>query len=155
PITPGENCFRPDEADPTVAACHIADIGDIPFVLLDLGDGDDDAVVRTSGNGLVLAGEGDDTVHGNGAFHELLGEAGDDLLSGSLDLHGGHGNDTLRPSLDGFGYGDEGHDTLIGAGGNEQLYGGPGNDVAYGQDGDDLIQGDVGEDELHGGTGND
>ncbi|MFD5315716.1 calcium-binding protein [Streptomyces sp. NPDC127098] len=155
PIDPGQGCFRPEEVDPTVVACHIADSGDIPYVGLDLGDGDDEAAVRTTGIGYVFGGTGDDTLHAASTGHEVQGGAGDDSLTGAYNQYGGSGNDTLLPSPGGWGYGGEGNDTLVGNAGDERLYGGPGNDVIYGQDGDDVAYGDAGEDEIHGGTGND
>ncbi|TDC70598.1 calcium-binding protein [Streptomyces hainanensis] len=155
PISPGENCFHPDEADATVVNCLIRGVGDIPGVDIEVGDGDDDVVVRTTGIGTVIAGDGDDDVTMSGLFHLASGGAGRDTLVGAFEVYGGLDNDTLRPRPGGEAYGDEGNDTLIGNTADERLYGGPGNDVVYGQEGDDLIHGDEGDDELHGGTGND
>ncbi|WP_461036992.1 calcium-binding protein [Streptomyces mayteni] len=155
PISPGENCFHPYETDPTVVNCLIQGVGDIPSVHVDVGDSDDNVVVRTTGIAIVYAEDGDDSVNLSGVFHEADGGAGHDTLAGGFVLRGGLGNDTLRPILEGEAYGDEGNDTIIGNSEDERLYGGPGNDVVYGQEGDDLIHGDAGDDELHGGTGND
>ena len=72
----------------------------------------------------------------NGALPNanLLGEAGDDTLSG------GSGADTLIGGL--------GDDTMLGRGGADLLFGGSGNDMLTGGDGDDQMFGEAGNDRL-------
>lgn len=86
---------------------------------------------------------------------DILGDEGDDALTGSLsddDLDGGAGNDSL------FG-GRGGNDRLLGGAGNDFLNGNRGNDSLFGGEGDDvidwlpgdgsdLVEGDEGQDTL-------
>ncbi len=89
----------------------------------------------------------------------MLGEAGDDFLSGSdsgESLSGGDGQDTIE--------GNGGADTIDGGAGNDSILGGSGNDVIVdslgqttinGGDGDDSLTGGIFNDVLDGGAGND
>ncbi|MCB1657287.1 MAG: PD40 domain-containing protein, partial [Pseudomonadales bacterium] len=61
-----------------------------------------------SGNDVLIAGSGQDTLQGGAGNDELYGAAGNDLLEGGLD------NDKL--------YGETGNDTLIGGAGNDSYY---------------------------------
>ncbi|HZH26986.1 MAG TPA: hypothetical protein VEY95_07380 [Azospirillaceae bacterium] len=88
-------------------------------------------------NDYLLGGTGNDRVHGQGGHDWLYGEAGDDTLDG-----GDHG-DRL--------YGGEGDDTLDGGSGDDTLYGGAGNDRLTGRDYEDMLIGDAGADILEGG----
>lgn len=94
-----------------------------------------------AGNGNIIAGAGDDTVHGRADHDKLHGGDGADLLfgeDGNDKLHGGTGDDTA--------YGGDGRDILC-----------PGavDDVMYGGAGDDLLSGNAGADTAFGGMGND
>ena len=126
----------------------------------------------------VMAGAGDDTVHGGFNTHDIEGGSGNDYLysrGGDDVLDGGSGHDRLRA---GSGadrlYGGDGDDDLYGGGGylyessgggstpfevqfdeDDYLSGGIGNDYLYGGYGDDLAQGDDGDDRLWGGAGHD
>ena len=108
------------------------------------------------------------------------GEAGDDVLDGSLladvpmSPDGGEGDDRLssgdgRDDPEG-GAGDDviaagggsdrllagaGADTLAGGDGDDVLAGGEGDDLLRGDGGDDLLVGDEGDDDVAGGTGYD
>ncbi|PLX37306.1 MAG: hypothetical protein C0606_12525 [Hyphomicrobiales bacterium] len=80
----------------------------------------------------VNAGDGADSVIGNGAVNRLSGQAGrDDLrgLGGNDQLFGGGANDTL--------FGGDGRDTLVGGAGNDLMNGGDGRDVFKIDDGSD------------------
>ncbi|MDX8355628.1 calcium-binding protein [Cognatiyoonia sp. IB215182] len=77
----------------------------------------DDVINDTSwGDGLILAGAGNDVVHGNAGNDHLLGGSGDDTL------YGGAGNDGIL--------GGEGNDLLYGGAGADWLDGGTGFDQA-------------------------
>jgi VCBS repeat-containing protein len=78
----------------------------------------------TSGEDVVHAGNGDDTVHGLGGADILYGGNGDDALFGGngIDwLYGENGDDRLD--------GGAGDDFLIGGRGNDQMTGGSGRDT--------------------------
>ncbi len=65
--------------------------------------------------------------------------------SGSSDLFGGFGNDTID--------GNDSDDALFGNAGNDILNGGTGNDELFGEVGDDTLNGGLGNDTLDGGIG--
>jgi len=76
----------------------------------------------------VVAGDGNDTLTGNGARNILAGSAGSDtLIGGGGDdaLWGGSGNDRLE--------GGDGQDSLTGEDGDDALDGGPDVDTFYGE----------------------
>ena len=94
-----------------------------------------------SGNDILIAGAGDDTIWGDG---------------GNDRIDGGDGNDQLR--------GGAGDDIITDAGGDDNIQGGDGNDVIHGGNGVNLIIGGFGSDfivtgedanESIGGPGND
>jgi Ca2+-binding RTX toxin-like protein len=81
----------------------------------------------------LTAGNGADTLIGNGANNTLTGGNGDDALDGgggNDTLSGGNGNDLLQ--------GGAGVDTLTAGAGNDTLVGGSGNDQLTGSGGNDL-----------------
>jgi Ca2+-binding RTX toxin-like protein len=85
-----------------------------------------------------------------GAHDTLFGEAGNDVLAGSLGddlLIGGDGNDTLD--------GGVGNDHLYGQAGNDKLIGGVGSNILVGGDGKDKLVARPGRNILIGGTGGD
>lgn len=120
------------------------------------------AGLTTSGVPLVVqATAGDDSLNGTHATMalSLLGEAGNDILTGSAlsdTVQGGIGNDTLR-GLAGNDVleGGEGSDRLLGADGNDLLLGGDGNDTMLGGAGADMLDLGTGVDRADGGAGND
>jgi hypothetical protein len=83
-----------------------------------------------SGNDVIQAGDGNDTLNGDAGNDRLQGGKGDDTINGGAD------NDTIN--------GEEGDDILNGGDGNDQIQGGPGDDVADGGPGADLVQGGPG-----------
>lgn len=112
-----------------------------------------------SGNDIIDAGEGSDTVY-SGAGHDVIdGGTGNDLLVGAEDndsIDGGDGDDLI--------FGDvldisgslsiaanpssasavvDGNDILVGGAGNDRIYGQGGSDVIDGGAGDDLLLGDL------------
>ena len=104
--------------------------------------GDEHVVLGgTSGNDILIASIGDDTVYGDG---------------GNDRIEGGDGNDLLR--------GGAGDDIITDKGGDDNIQGGDGNDVIHGGNGINLILGGHGKDfiitgedpsEAFGGTGDD
>jgi Ca2+-binding RTX toxin-like protein len=83
---------------------------------------------------ILYAGNGADTITGNGANNVLFGYAGKDTLAGGLGgdwLFGGADGDTL--------YGQPGPDLLLGEGGNDYLWGGNDNDTYNGGPGWDTM----------------
>ncbi|MEM9768478.1 MAG: calcium-binding protein [Cyanobacteria bacterium P01_D01_bin.71] len=94
-----------------------------------------------------------------GAYTWIVGQAGDDTLTGTVNrdlisglggndwLNGGAGDDRLT--------GGVGNDTLIGGAGDNYLLGGDGDDILSGQAGDDSLLGGAGSDQLNGGAGQD
>ncbi|MGH9196538.1 MAG: calcium-binding protein, partial [Acidimicrobiia bacterium] len=86
-----------------------------------------DEVFASDGHDLVLAGVGNDTIHGVGGRVEVRGEFGDDRLEG------GDGKDEIIGSL--------GNDDLYGGFGSDVIMGGSGHDRCFGGRGDDLFRG--------------
>ena len=89
----------------------------------------------------MQAGDGDDT---------LWGDGGDDVLVvglGAEALLGGDGNDRMS--------GQDGDDFFKGAGGNDTMEGGLGDDLLVGLEGRDRISAGAGDDEAFGGLDND
>ncbi|MBW4423578.1 MAG: phytase [Nostoc desertorum CM1-VF14] len=140
------------------------------------GDGAD--FVEGTKNNTILAGNGDDivlagsdsSVSGNDGDEQIfIGQNGpaqntnadggndDDLIvvveaSGSNNLFGGAGDDTLRV-IEGFRqslFGGSGNDTLSSGGSNNRLYGGSGDDKLFSNINDSLCGGD-GDDVLFAG----
>jgi Ca2+-binding RTX toxin-like protein len=111
--------------------------------------------------------EGNDTL--NAAYLDLdaapptriNGGAGNDrlgVLSGAGAIYGDDGNDSVSGAgLDDGLFGGSGNDSLYGRAGNDVLNGGEqgGNDRLFGGDGDDYLHGGDGDDALTAGAGND
>lgn len=101
-----------------------------------------DKIVASAYGANIYAGDGDDTISGNG-WYKAYGEGGDDTISGgganlaSTFTYGGDGNDTITTSSEAIRrviYGGNGNDTFnLG-----KSYGGTNNTV-YGEDGDDTF----------------
>jgi Ca2+-binding RTX toxin-like protein len=162
PITPGDGCVHPDEADQTLVVCTLTEFGDFwTQVSVDLGDKKDDLVIKAGNQNVVHGGAGDDTLVGDGSDW-LFGDDGNDTLTGGSQT-GGAGDDLLS-APDYEADGSAGNDTIVGTDHADDLRGGPGNDtilgrggkdVIYGNSGNDLIYGGAGTDKLSGGPGND
>jgi serralysin len=86
---------------------------------------EDDMLMGTRGNDMLMGYAGDDTLMGLGKRDRLMGGSGSDLLNG------GAGRDRLA--------GDEGNDELIGGGGRDRLVGGAGDDMLTGGGARDLF----------------
>ncbi|MFD2058809.1 calcium-binding protein [Mesorhizobium calcicola] len=117
--------------------------------LLPLSEGTDADDVATFAGGTVwkLGGKGDDMFTD---FSHVLGEQGDDTLTGSTGddvMSGGLGNDTI--------FGSSGEDRLFGDAGGDYIDGGDGTDLIFGGDGGDEIHGRSGFNQIHGGSGSD
>jgi Ca2+-binding RTX toxin-like protein len=113
------------------------------------GDGNN-TIHGEGGNDLICAGGGDDTIYGERGVDEIYGEEGDDTIygeRGSDKLDGGGGNDTI--------HGERGSDTIEGGDGTDLVEGEQGNDNVNGGAGDgDIVKGNQGDDTLEGGAGN-
>jgi Ca2+-binding RTX toxin-like protein len=148
------------------------------------GDSENDLLYGDAGSGGTgyvgygyIAGDGDDTIHGNSGVDTIYGGHGNDSLFGDSEadtiygdyasltgsstvegddyLDGGSGNDTLigdTPYNSGAGYGD---DQLIGGLGSDVLYGDTGRGTGYGIIGNDTLDGSEGDDFLYGEDGDD
>jgi serralysin len=88
-------------------------------------DNEDETLMGTRGNDMLMGHAGDDTLMGLGGRDTLMGGWGTDQLMG------GGGRDRLA--------GDEGDDQLIGGGGRDRLVGGAGNDLLTGGGARDLF----------------
>ncbi len=102
------------------------------------------------GNDTICAGAGNDTIYGERGDDTIFGEEGDDVIYGERGgdtLDGGGGNDKV--------FGGRGSDHLEGGAGSDLVEGEQGNDEVNGGDGDgDVVEGDQGDDSLNGGAGN-
>ena len=119
-------------------------------------EGDD----TLTGTGVLLGGDGNDTITLTDEDSEAHGGNGNDILyADDIEdsiLIGGIGNDTLTGYAgDDDLYGQEGNDTLYGGSGIDHIYGGNGEDTIYGEDGNDFIEGNNGADIINGGDGAD
>ena len=105
----------------------------------------------TSGNDVIVTGNGNDTVDGKGGNDVICTQDGNDFIQGSTgndEVFGGDGNDTVK--------GSAGNDTVVGGTENDNVDGGDGTDNLRGQDGDDILNGGNGNDDLVvGGVGSD
>jgi serralysin len=181
PIDPGAGCARPDPADPTTVTCLLSTTSDgsasLQFILGDGADQIDFSAADASPSGLgglafVHGGPGDDVLAASWVTEYLLGDDGNDTLSGTThseggagddtisgtdrgdQLNGGPGNDTISAGAgDDTVYGNSGDDLILGGLGNDDLFGGPGEDTIYGNSGDDHLEGGPGTDVLSGGPG--
>ncbi|WP_372095064.1 hypothetical protein [Tistrella mobilis] len=109
-----------------------------------------DGAVGTERDDRILAGQGDDILHGLGGNDDIRGYSGDDTI------YGGAGTDTIDAgSGDDFVTGDDGDDVISGQDGRDSLFGSEGNDRIDGGAGADQLGGDGGNDTIMGGTGDD
>ena len=134
-------------------------------LMIDGREVEDGFTIETAAN--ILAGGGDDLVHGGDLGNNLYGGSGNDTIyGGRLDdwLLGEEGDDLLDaggpdggPGGDGnYLNGGAGDDQLFGREGSDWLEGGDGVDILRASDGGDILSGGAGEgDELYGGGGDD
>lgn len=100
-----------------------------------------DILIGTSGNDVIVTGNGNAYVDGLGGNDTICGGNGSDILNG------GSGNDTI--------FGGNGQDAITGGPGNDDLRGGNANDVLFGGSGTDDCEGDSGDDHVGGCGGDD
>jgi Ca2+-binding RTX toxin-like protein len=123
--------------------------------------GGDNTIHGEGGNDLICAGGGNDTVYGERGVDEIHGEGGDDTIYGeraSDQQEGGAGDDRIYGSRGSDDIeGGDGSDVVEGEQGNDHVDGGAGDhDIVEGNQGDDTLDGGAGnEDVIFGGTGND
>jgi Ca2+-binding RTX toxin-like protein len=133
--------------------------GDAGDDYIDVGTGDN-AVSGGDGNDVIVAAEGATALlAGN---NSLMGDAGDDWISGEGRLWGGDGNDTLTtrgyysdPVQQTVMQGGNGNDTLNATFGGASMYGDAGDDVFNVGSGIAYMSGGIGSDTFSGGTGSD
>lgn len=113
------------------------------------GLGDDD-LYGSRGNDRVYGGQGNDYIKGDEGNDKLYGGTGDDIIYtgiGNDVVEGGAGNDTI--------YLEQGYNVVYGNEGNDTVYGGLDDDIIYGNEGNDTITGDEASDSIFGGAGDD
>jgi Ca2+-binding RTX toxin-like protein len=106
-------------------------------------------ITGTKAPDVIVAGPGDNTIHGEGGNDLICGGAGNDTIDGERGvdtIDGEEGDDTIE--------GERGSDTLDGGGGNDKILGGRGSDKIEGGDGTDTVEGEQGNDTVDGGAGN-
>jgi Ca2+-binding RTX toxin-like protein len=107
------------------------------------------AVIRgTKAPDVIVAGPGDNTIHGEGGNDLVCGGDGNDTIDGERGvdkLYGEGGDDTIE--------GERGSDTLDGGPGDDKVMGGRGSDQIEGGEGSDLVMGEQGNDTVNGGAG--
>jgi Ca2+-binding RTX toxin-like protein len=105
-------------------------------------------ITGTKAPDVIVAGPGDNTIHGEGGNDLICAGGGNDTIYGERGddtIYGEEGDDTI--------FGERGGDTLDGGGGNDKIYGGRGSDQIEGGDGSDLVEGEQGNDTVDGGAG--
>ncbi|MET0558074.1 MAG: calcium-binding protein [Solirubrobacterales bacterium] len=107
------------------------------------------SIAGTKAPDVIVAGPGDNTIHGEGGNDTICAGAGND------DVDGGRGKDSLfGEEGDDVIHGERGSDRLDGGDGADHVFGDSGNDEASGGDGDrDSVFGDEGDDSVSGGAG--
>lgn len=106
-------------------------------------------ITGTKAPDVIVAGPGNNTIHGEGGNDLICGGAGNDTIYGERGvdtIYGEEGDDTI--------YGERGSDTLDGGAGNDKIYGGRGSDQIEGGEGTDVVEGEQGNDTVNGGAGN-
>jgi Ca2+-binding RTX toxin-like protein len=105
-------------------------------------------ITGTKAPDVIVAGPGDNTIHGEGGNDLICAGAGNDTIYGGRGddaIYGEEGEDTI--------YGERGSDTLEGGAGDDKIYGGRGSDQIEGGEGSDLVEGEQGDDTVDGGPG--
>ena len=98
------------------------------------GNAGDDAITGGTAAETILGEDGNDTITGGGGHDVVTGGAGNDAITtttGNDNVDGGDGNDTIN-----VGNGDN---TVLGGGGNDAITTGTGNDLITAGDGDDVV----------------
>jgi Ca2+-binding RTX toxin-like protein len=161
-------CTRPVATDLTTIACAIdpaanatlqVDLsdendaltvsengGNVDYLYVGDGPGDDKVTIKAKAKTYYLTGPGDDVYKG-GPGVDLMGPPYKDEYGYTYDAPVGAGNDKM------FGFG--GNDIMRGGDGNDTMFGGIGNDTLSGSKGNDRLFGEAGNDYLKGGFGND
>jgi Ca2+-binding RTX toxin-like protein len=103
-------------------------------IQVDLGAGDDAAIVTSDRQASLVGAGGADVLGGGKGADTISGGLGADLIGG------GAGDDSLR--------GGPGGDLLRGGGGRDRLLAGSGNDVLQSGEGQDFLGGGGGRDQL-------
>lgn len=114
------------------------------------GGSGSDEIIGNAANNLLTGSGGDDTLSGGDGRDKLYGGGAEDSLAGGDGkdiLKGGWGHDTLE--------GGAISDALHGQGGRDALFGGSGGDVLWGGRDADLLKGEKGHDTLWGEGGDD
>jgi Ca2+-binding RTX toxin-like protein len=105
-------------------------------------------ITGTKAPDVIVAGPGDNTIHGEGGNDLICGGGGNDTI------YGERGNDTVYgEGGDDVIDGERGSDRLDGGGANDRIFGGRGSDQLEGGDGSDLVEGEQGNDHVDGGAG--
>ena len=121
----------------------------------DLGD-----AFNPSGNDILIAGIGDDTIHGDGGNDRIEGGAGNDIINGGAgddiitdlggddNIKGGDGNDAINAGQGlNLTLGGAGNDFIVaGADGGSEVFGGTGDDFILGSRTTERILGNEGND---------
>ncbi len=145
PITALTFVFEPGESATETGTFGIGNIG------LDSAPLSDDIVDGTSGDDTInifyTDADGDMVTSGDDIIRAAEGNDSIDADAGNDRIYGEDGNDTI--------FAGTGHDTIFGGDGADSVEMGSGNDIFFGGEGDDWVNGDIGNDVLHGGTGND
>jgi Ca2+-binding RTX toxin-like protein len=105
-------------------------------------------IIGTKAPDVIVAGPGNNTIHGEGGNDLICAGAGDDTIYGERGddmIYGEEGDDTI--------YGERGSDTLDGGGGDDKIFGSRGSDQIEGGEGSDLVEGEQGNDTVDGGPG--
>jgi Ca2+-binding RTX toxin-like protein len=105
-------------------------------------------ITGTKAPDVIVAGPGDNTIHGEGGNDLICGGEGNDTIDGERGvdkIYGEGGDDTIE--------GERGSDTLDGGAGNDKILGGRGSDHIEGGEGSDVVEGEQGNDEVNGGAG--
>ncbi len=113
------------------------------------------ALAAIAGAGVLLGGNGDDTLDGGGGADVILGRGGDDRLVGGRDSLASRDINNTIPidELADQTESNDGNDTLFGGRGDDVLLGGQGDDILHGGRGDDTLSGQAGVDVFRGGAG--
>jgi Ca2+-binding RTX toxin-like protein len=114
------------------------------------GEGGDDIIEGGLGKDRLYGGDGNDFITDAGGDELIRGGTGHDTINAGTGIDvvfGNEGNDTVN-----LGIGD---DSAFGGTGNDHLFGDNGNDALAGDEGDDILDGGIGNDALDGGSGND
>ena len=153
----GIEAVRGGSGDDSLMANETGTIGVVTSQTLDGGLGNDTLVNLGARAALLIGGDGDDRLVGNGfgqSGDTLDGGIGNDTITigstnGANDSYilGGAGDDSLRSGAM--------NDTILGGADNDTVSSAQGNDCVLGEAGRDTIWGFIGDDTLDGGADND